>query len=809
MFGPPQDRAPRVVGPYQLIARLGAGGMGEVFLGIDQRQAVYGGSVRAAAVKTIRPELGTDGDFRNRFRREIEAARAVDSRCTARLLGGDADAVSPWMATEYVPGPTLDKAVRVGGPLPPEAVRHLALDLVRALRTIHHARILHRDLKPGNVLLAADHAKVIDFGIARAFGAGTMTATGMMIGSPGFMSPEHVAGSRHVVAASDAFSLASLLCYAATGEGVFGDGPVAAVLYRISQAEADLSRVPGWLREVVADCLHADPSARPDTAELERRLGGPAVAADRPSAPWPEPVRALIAERERELQQLIAAGAGAVPVTPPVPTMPGASPIHSAPTVHGAPPRPYPLPQVAAAGPGPDRRRFSRRLVVIGAGALAVGLLAALGIRALKPGPEGDGGGGGASGGATKPGAADSGSSYVDELGGPDRNRVFAAGSSQRPPTWREWSAKLADKPVDCALDTRVLVCRLVDGSLQAVNSANGARMWHAPQDDPGQKPSYSARGTLNIPGSGSNPVIQGDLVLSAESGRLRARAVKDGAVRWDKPQTAYSGQEGKIVAAEGRVFLTSFENDGSTRALAYDADSGRRLWTRKVAAHSGSEASRIPFTVQAYGTGLVYVLGEHGLTARDARTGDEAAVSDLPPEQCLGAQLSGGEVLCPGKGEGPVVLDARSLDRVDNPRDPRYPGVSADSGALGAIAGEGALTTDMARQQVVLHTQMGEERVVGPVASAPDGAPAPVSSPVFAGRTALYADNAALYELPPDGAKASRIPVAGAPGIRSAPGIRDVSKAVWAPELLSVGGLVFLAYHDGTVRSLELPRNG
>ncbi|MEV8409759.1 serine/threonine-protein kinase, partial [Streptomyces niveus] len=332
MLGELHERSPRQIGPYRLLARLGAGGMGEVFLGADTRPSPHAasGPPSLAAVKVVRADLLTaagDDAFRDRFRREIATARAVEGRFTARLLAGDADAPAPWLATEYVAGPTLDRAVRECGPLPPETVRSLGLALVRALRGIHHARVLHRDLKPANVLLGAGGPRVIDFGIARDFGASTLTATGAMVGSPGYMSPEHVLGGRHVVSASDVFSLASVLCYAATGEGPFGTGPVAAVLYRVSQAEAQLDAVPVELRELIEDCLRPDPSARPDVIALETRLRD-AGASDR--IVWPDGVRSQVALYEGALADTVRA---AGPVAGRLPTMPGASPVHSAQTV--------------------------------------------------------------------------------------------------------------------------------------------------------------------------------------------------------------------------------------------------------------------------------------------------------------------------------------------------------------------------------------------------------------------------------------------------------------------------------------------
>ncbi|MFE5943140.1 protein kinase [Streptomyces sp. NPDC056480] len=341
MLGGLRDASPRAVGPYRIVARLGSGGMGEVFLAADERRPPQRTFV---ALKTVRGDLADDEGFRSRFRREIETGRAVSGRYTARLIDGDADGAPPWLATEYVPGPNLEEVVRGGGPLPEPAVRALGRGLVAALRSIHHARVLHRDLKPANVLLTKAGPKVIDFGIARAFGASTMTATGKIVGSPGFMSPEHVAGSEHVVAASDVFCLASLLCYAATGRGPFGDGPVAAVLFRISRAEADLTGLPHGLREVLTPCLAQDASSRPDTAELARLLsaGDPADADGGGAAdvPWPAHMTRDLARREAELEELdIRLGDIAAPGLHDLPTVTAPRRVDAAPRRADATPR--------------------------------------------------------------------------------------------------------------------------------------------------------------------------------------------------------------------------------------------------------------------------------------------------------------------------------------------------------------------------------------------------------------------------------------------------------------------------------------
>uniref|UniRef100_UPI0034DE751A serine/threonine-protein kinase n=1 Tax=Streptomyces flavofungini TaxID=68200 RepID=UPI0034DE751A len=315
------------VGPYESVGRLGAGGMGEVFLATpDAASPGHYEPDALVAVKVIRRDIAGDPAFRARFRREIAVAASVRSPYVARLVGGDAEAAEPWLATEYVAGPNLAEAVRAHGPLPLGAVAALGAGLAHALAAVHAAGALHRDLKPANVLLGADGPKLIDFGVARALGATTMTSTGLLVGTPGFMSPEHVAGGRHVVAASDVFCLASVLAYAASGGDPFGDGPVAAVLYRVSRAEARLDEVPAGLREVLAACLVPEPGDRPAPHEVADRLD---ALRDVTGAPgWPAPVVAAIEEIRRDTLQLCASGRPLLPL----PAAPQATPATPTPT---------------------------------------------------------------------------------------------------------------------------------------------------------------------------------------------------------------------------------------------------------------------------------------------------------------------------------------------------------------------------------------------------------------------------------------------------------------------------------------------
>jgi eukaryotic-like serine/threonine-protein kinase len=271
-----QPGDPELIGPYRLRGRLGAGGMGRVYLGLSP-----GG--RAVAVKVIRAELAQDPEFRARFRREVLVARRVSGLYTAPVLDADADGPEPWLATAYVPGPSLADAVSQDGPLPVASVLTLAAGLAEGLSAIHAAGVVHRDLKPANVLLADDGPRVIDFGISRGAEASALTHTGLVVGSPGFMSPEQAEG-REVGPPSDIFSLGAVLAFAATGRAPFGSGSTPAQVYRVVHDAPQLDQVPPRVRPLIERCLAKDPAGRPSAADL---LAGTAY----PVTDWlPEPV---------------------------------------------------------------------------------------------------------------------------------------------------------------------------------------------------------------------------------------------------------------------------------------------------------------------------------------------------------------------------------------------------------------------------------------------------------------------------------------------------------------------------------------
>lgn len=342
---------PRTVGEFRLRGRLGAGGMGRVYLG-------YSPAGRAVAVKVVRPELAEDAEFSRRFAREVDAARAVGGMYTTPVVAAGLDDDPPWLATAYVPGPSLEALVKRHGPLSPEAVWRLAAGVTEALGAVHACELVHRDLKPANVLVAQDGPHLIDFGISRALHGTSLTQTGMVIGTPGYMSPEQ-AESGEAGPPSDVFSLGALLAFAATGKEPFGLGSAAAVLYRVVSGEPDISGVPEPLRGVIAACMAKVPGRRPDLPTLSGMIAkhGPGLSfASATTAFWPPEVAARVDEWHMQPATGGSAahssdgspGAGAGVKTLPVPEHayypPPAQPAYPPAPARNAPYNPYPPP---------------------------------------------------------------------------------------------------------------------------------------------------------------------------------------------------------------------------------------------------------------------------------------------------------------------------------------------------------------------------------------------------------------------------------------------------------------------------------
>ncbi|MFI0716823.1 serine/threonine protein kinase [Streptomyces inhibens] len=393
IFQPLEGDDPRAIAGYRLTAKLGSGGMGKVYLS-------YTPGGRPVAIKVIRPEFSEDAEFRRRFKQEVQSAQRVQGLFTAPVIDSDAEGPSPWLATAYVPGPSLAAAVAAHGRLPVPTVLLMVAGIAEALQVIHGAGIVHRDLKPSNVLLAADGPRVIDFGIARAADATSLTSSGVTVGTPTFMAPEQAAGST-ITPATDIFALGQVAAYAAIGTPAFGEGTSHGVLYRIVHEEPDLTGLPEALRELVTRCLAKDASARPSVAEVIELCGAAsgqtqlrrpeewlptAVAADittRAAAPAP-------AQAQTPPPPLEAPTAGAPAQPQGLPAQPPVQPAQ-APTQPAAPVVPVPTalnhPQTPPPGFGPAAYAPTAPAAPMAGGPGATGLTAT-GPMAAAPAPQ-------------------------------------------------------------------------------------------------------------------------------------------------------------------------------------------------------------------------------------------------------------------------------------------------------------------------------------------------------------------------------------------------------------------------------------
>ncbi|MET8184116.1 serine/threonine-protein kinase [Streptomyces sp. NPDC005336] len=573
---------PDVLGAYRLLARLGAGGMGRVYLARSP-----GG--RTVAVKVVRPELAEDEEFRARFRHEVGIARAVSGPYTAPVVDADTEAVLPWLATAYVLGPCLDEVIAAHGPLPEASVRALGAGLASALEVIHGAGLVHRDLKPSNVLLAADGPRVIDFGIARAVDGARMTSTGIVVGSPGFIPPEQASGQ---VAGpqGDVFSLGVVLAYAATGELAFGHGSAAGTLYRVVHGEADVSNVPEALRPLVTACLAKDPQARPRPEEMKAALAGegmPSVVDN-----WlPGPVASTIARHATRILDLDTPLRNDVGSAVRTPTAVDQC-IATSPTQTSQPQsQSQPNSRASAPAAASSRRRFLA--LGAGAGVLAVGGGVAWAF----------------TGGGRKETPAENTSESATGLA-PENFTTPPAGTSPK----LLWHAKVKPLSLEYAVRPRVIgnLMVLSGDPLVAHNVVTGKRKWASPgMAGPGAQLIHSA-GLLFF----RSPKYDGDFIgINPATGKEAWRSRLGG--KYDQPEP--------IAADSKRVFvIAQVLDEDPTKTLtviaAVDIKTREVVWNEPRS--NGSGDTDVVATTD--GQHIVYTDDLHNLTVRRAADGEQ-----------------------------------------------------------------------------------------------------------------------------------------------------------------------------------------
>jgi outer membrane protein assembly factor BamB len=557
----PEAERPEYAGQYRLEAELGSGGMGVVHLARST-------SGLRLAVKVVHAQYAQDPEFRGRFRQEIAAARRVSGAFTASVVDADPEAERPWMATLYIPGPTLAEHVKRNGALPPARLRRLMAGLAEALRDIHRVGVVHRDLKPSNVLLAEDGPKVIDFGISRPSDSELRTETGKLIGTPPFMAPEQFRRPREVGPAADVFALGSVLVHAATGRGPFHSDSPYLVAYQVVHDEADLTGVPEDLAELVARCLAKEPEDRPTPDEVMTALRSVSAAYDTQAF---IPAQRDVSFLEAGSETVTAGERGEGPVEDRAGSAAGAEGPAGAEGSAGA----------AGAMPGSRTERRGRarewsrgRLWGVGGAVAAVLALVGGGVAVL------------AGSGADERGAG---------------HGTASAGVSARPWTVRLHAPGVTARGMaHCVAGGGRLYCTR-DGVLAAaVDPEDGHTLW--------------VRAGKTGAGAGT-PVLSGGLlhVVGGGGKRLTALDPATGRTRWSRDITPYAG---RLAHAGGVVLLTGADS----RVTALDSATGAVKWRRALPGQTLPD-------FRVFGDGLAYVTrsaegGGTSVTAVDPATG-------------------------------------------------------------------------------------------------------------------------------------------------------------------------------------------
>ena len=781
---------PQQLGGYRLRARLGAGGMGQVFLG-------YSPAGRAVAVKVIHRELARDPEFRTRFRREVAAAKAVSGAYTAPVTAAGPDDDPPWLATAYVPGPSLAEAVAAAGPLPAESVWKLAAGLVEALQAVHACGLVHRDLKPANVLLALDGPRVIDFGISRALERTAMTSTGTIVGTPSFMSPEQAEGAR-VGRPSDVFSLGGVIVFAATGAGPFGDGPQASMLYRVVHAAPVLGGVPDGLRELAAACLAKVPAERPELAALVDVIaadrppdagpaGGPPDAGAALASFWPAAVTGLIRSHQTRLSGEIRHGSTGLAASPQ-PGDPIGAPGAAGPATAVAGSRPVTARQASARPPAAPPGEFA----AVPAGEFA----------ASPPSPFA----------AAPPGQP---------------TAIATVGSS--PPAGPALTMDgLAGGPAEGPPGPGVARRRVLVGLAVVVGAGLAGAGWELSQGGAAQHQAGGSRPTpgtkTSRPTSQPSPAagvgtsiwdfptggqvagiaVAGNIVFAGSTdGKVYALRASNGAHVWDFP-TGGPVRSG-IAVAGGIVYAGS--NDSNLYALR--ASNGHKLWNFPT---SGSAASSIVVAdggvFTGSGAGTLY-----GLRASNGRK-----LWDLPGGAGEWITAAGGTVYAAAGDDMVVAVRASDGRKLWN-----FP--TGAGGAIGiAVAGDSVYAGSGDGMVYALRAKDGSKLWGFPVGDSVQSGIAVAGGIVYAGsnNNKVYAlrakDGSKLWDYPTDGSVTSGIVVAGAMVYAGCNGYTvyglraDNGAPVWKfptggpvdSAIAVAGGIVYVGSNDGKVYALR-----
>ncbi|MEV7735030.1 PQQ-binding-like beta-propeller repeat protein [Streptomyces sp. NPDC088921] len=682
---------PRRIGPFEVLGRLGAGGMGLVYLA---RSA----SGRRVAIKTVRTELAEDQLFRVRFTREVEAARAVSGFYTAAVVDADPRAAVPWLATAYVPAPSLEEIVNDCGPLPAQAVRWLAAGVAEALQSIHGAGLVHRDLKPSNVLVVEDGPRVIDFGIASGVSNTRLTMTNVAVGTPAYMSPEQAKDSRSVTGASDVFSLGSMLVFAATGHPPFhGANPVETVFMLLREGP-DLEGLPDELRPLIESCMQMEATGRPNPADLQAQLaphlfGSGSDDSGTASAWLPEKAVAMIESRR---------GGRPAPTQPGGARSGGGRPAVPPPPAYDPPPAPVPV-GAPDAGPvrlagaqvpiGPGPRVADARAAAVKAPPPEAGLVATW--SRPRPGVNGTEPAVGPAVPAPPPAPPENAGGWRpwrfrmsnDVWGTPAvagdlvyvtsfEVHALDVGTGRRRFKTRDvaWSMAVSDGrihasdgPTLFALDARegadqwrlntdawvyslkaergTVITGTRGGGVQAWESATGRKLWEL----------AGCQTDFESPEAG--PALHEGTVYVWQEGRLRALDARTGEERWAFPigdAASCGGVPIRVAQAhDGFVYLSA-----GTRVMALDVASGRVRWHFEAPAVFLCPPTFVPgAAVTGGGVYLADYLGTvYALDATDGR--DRWRIATEARASVEPVLVAGGHVHV-GSGKGLYTLDA------------------------------------------------------------------------------------------------------------------------------------------------------